>query len=93
MNSAVPVTAAHWINRSTCDLSHVCHDMTVLYFHTVLRKPYLSSVCRQLGVKTPGVHLPRRESPSPVAEQSLAAIRGILAARKASMVASPVVSR
>ena len=47
-------------------------------------KPYLSSVCRQLGVKTPGFHLPRRESPSPVAEQSLAAIRGILAARTAS---------
>jgi len=56
-------------------------------------KPYLSSVCRQLGIKTPGFHLPRRESPSPVAEQSLAAIRGILAARKASTVASAVVSR
>ena len=53
-------------------------------------KPYLSSVCRQLGVKTPGFHLPRRESPSPVAEQSLAAIRGILAARKASTVATNV---
>ncbi|MBP0596295.1 hypothetical protein J8I87_43285 [Paraburkholderia sp. LEh10] len=56
-------------------------------------KPCLSSVCRQLGVKTPGFHVPRRENPSPVAEQSLAAIRRILAAHMASTVASPVVSR
>ncbi|MCP3723962.1 hypothetical protein M3I53_12625 [Paraburkholderia sp. CNPSo 3272] len=27
-------------------------------------KPYLSAVCRQLGVRVPGFPLPRRESPS-----------------------------
>ncbi|MEX3935856.1 hypothetical protein AB4Y32_29375 [Paraburkholderia phymatum] len=56
-------------------------------------KPYLSSVCRQLGVKTPGFHPPRRQTPSAVAEQSLATIRRILAARAASMVGNPVLSR
>jgi hypothetical protein len=56
-------------------------------------KPYLSAVCRQLGVKTPEFHLSRRrESTSPVAEQCLATIRGILAARTALTVARPVVS-
>ncbi|MBP0593538.1 hypothetical protein J8I87_28365 [Paraburkholderia sp. LEh10] len=53
-------------------------------------KPYLSSVCRQIGVKAPGFHLPRRQSPSPVAEQSLATIRRILAVRTAATVANPV---
>ncbi|MFX1676242.1 hypothetical protein PWR63_28970 [Paraburkholderia sp. A2WS-5] len=55
-------------------------------------KPYLSAVCRQLGVKTPEFHLARRESTSPVAEQCLATIRSILAARMALTVARPVVS-
>ncbi|WP_084688184.1 hypothetical protein [Paraburkholderia oxyphila] len=54
-------------------------------------KPYLSSVCRQLGVKTPEFPLPRRQNPSAVAEQSLAAIRSILAARTASTVVRPAV--
>ncbi|CAB3810199.1 hypothetical protein LMG28688_07178 [Paraburkholderia caffeinitolerans] len=54
-------------------------------------KPYLSAVCRQLGVKTPEFRLPQRQNPSAVAEQSLAAIRHILAARTASTVVSPVV--
>jgi hypothetical protein len=56
-------------------------------------KPYLSAVCRQLGVRVPKFPLPQRDSPSPVAEQSLATIRRILAARTALTVASPVVSR
>lgn len=55
-------------------------------------KPYLSTVCRQLGVTVPWFHLPRRESPSPVAEQSLATIRRTLAARTTLTVASPIVS-
>jgi hypothetical protein len=55
-------------------------------------KPYLSAVCRQLGVKAREFHLPRRPTPSPVAEQCLATIRGILAARTALTVARPVVS-
>ncbi|WP_321939711.1 hypothetical protein [Paraburkholderia sp. J8-2] len=54
-------------------------------------KPYLSAVCRQLGVRVPRFHMPLRESP--VAEQSLANIRRILAARIALTVASPTVSR
>ena len=52
------------------------------------RKPYLSDVCRQLGVRVPRLHVPPRENPSPVAEQSLANIRRILAARIALTVAS-----
>ena len=56
-------------------------------------KPYLSAVCRQLRVKTPEFHLPRRQSPSAVAEHSLATIRRILAVRSASIVVTPVVSR
>ncbi|WP_081771913.1 hypothetical protein [Paraburkholderia nodosa] len=55
-------------------------------------KPSLSAVCRQLGVTAARFHLPRRESPSPVAEQSLATIRRILAARAALTVANPIVS-
>jgi hypothetical protein len=49
-------------------------------------KPYLSAVCRHLGVKTPVFSVPHRQTPSPVAEESLAAIRSILGARSASMV-------
>ncbi|WP_245254574.1 hypothetical protein [Paraburkholderia sp. LEh10] len=56
-------------------------------------KPYLSSVCRHLGVRTPSFHTPRRQSPSPVAEQSLATIRRILAAHTASTVARPSLTR
>jgi len=55
-------------------------------------KPWLSAVCRQLGVRVPRFHMPRRESPSAVAEQSLATIRRILAARTALTVTSPIVS-
>ncbi|AUT76446.1 hypothetical protein C2L64_50450 [Paraburkholderia hospita] len=46
-------------------------------------KPYLSIVCRRLGVRTPAFSVPRRQTSSPVAEHSLATIRGILAARTA----------
>jgi hypothetical protein len=52
-------------------------------------KPYLSAVCRCLGVKTPVFPPSHLRSPSPVAEQSLAAIRRILAARPASTVSQP----
>jgi hypothetical protein len=45
-------------------------------------KPYLSAVCRQLGVRIPMLATPRAVEPSSVAEQSLAAIRGILASRQ-----------
>lgn len=56
-------------------------------------KPYLSAVCRQLGVRAPEFPLPPRESPSPVAEQSLATIRRILAARSTLTVANPIGAR
>lgn len=51
--------------------------------------PYLSAVCRQLRVRVPEFRVPRRQNPSPVAEQSLATIRRILAVHNASTVASP----
>jgi hypothetical protein len=44
-------------------------------------KPYLSAVCRQLGVRVPELAVLRRQQSSPIAERSLATIRGILAAR------------
>ncbi|MFM0717638.1 hypothetical protein PQQ73_14980 [Paraburkholderia strydomiana] len=44
-------------------------------------KPYLSAVCRRLGVRIPMLATPRPVAPSAVAEQSLATIRGILASR------------
>ena len=44
-------------------------------------KPYLSAVCRTLGVTAPRFSAPRRINPSAAAEQSLAAIRQILASR------------
>ena len=44
-------------------------------------KPYLSAVCRTLGVRVPALSMPRRQPASPIAEHSLATIRGILAAR------------
>ena len=44
-------------------------------------KPYLSAVCRHMGVKAPAFSMPRRIAPSPIGEQSLATIRGILAGR------------
>nr|WP_243469028.1 hypothetical protein [Paraburkholderia sp. PGU19] len=49
-----------------------------------LGKPYLSMVCRHLGVRTPEFSAPRRQTSNPVAEHSLATIRGILAAWTAS---------
>ncbi|WP_207003796.1 hypothetical protein [Trinickia mobilis] len=47
-------------------------------------KPYLSSVCRQLGVAAPRFSAPHRLAPSAAAEQSLATIRQILASRNAA---------
>lgn len=44
-------------------------------------KPYLSAVCRTLGVAAPPFSATRRLAPSATAEQSLATIRQILAAR------------
>jgi len=44
-------------------------------------KPYLSAVCRRLGVRVPEFPGPRRQTSSPIAEYSLATIRSILAAR------------
>lgn len=44
-------------------------------------KPYLSAVCRTFGVTAPRFSAPRRLAPSATAEQSLATIRQILAAR------------
>lgn len=44
-------------------------------------KPYLSAVCRTLGVTAPRFGALRRITPSAAAEQSLATIRQILASR------------
>nr|WP_225936563.1 hypothetical protein [Caballeronia sp. NK8] len=44
-------------------------------------KPYVSAVCRLLGVQTPDFPVPRRRTPSPIARDSLATIRSILAVR------------
>lgn len=44
-------------------------------------KPYLSAVCRRLGVRVPDLSVPRRQTSSPIAEHSLATIRRILAVR------------
>jgi len=44
-------------------------------------KPYLSSVCRQLGVAAPRFSAPHQLAPSVAAERSLATIRKILASR------------
>lgn len=44
-------------------------------------RPYLSAVCRTLGVTAPQFSALRRLTPSPTAEQSLATIRQILASR------------
>ena len=46
-------------------------------------KPYVSAVCRRLGVRVPEFSMPRQTS-SPIAEHSLATMRSILAARAAS---------
>ncbi|MBT2793525.1 hypothetical protein [Paraburkholderia strydomiana] len=45
-------------------------------------KPYLSTVCRLLGVTAPQFDRPRPRIASATAEQSLATIRQILAARR-----------
>ncbi|AUT74304.1 MULTISPECIES: hypothetical protein [Paraburkholderia] len=47
-------------------------------------KPYLSTVCRCLGVRTPAFSAPLRQTSSLVADHSLATIRSILAARTAT---------
>ena len=44
-------------------------------------KPYLSAVCRHLGVQTPDFSVPRRQTSGSIALHSLATIRSILAAR------------
>jgi len=44
-------------------------------------KPYLSTVCRLLGVTAPQFDRPRPREASATAEQSLATIRQVLAAR------------
>lgn len=51
-------------------------------------KPYLSAVCRRLGVKVPASYVSANHSPSRIGEESLAVIRHILAARS-----SPTVGR
>ena len=48
-------------------------------------KPYLSTVCRRLGVTVPDLSVPRSQTSSPIAEHALATIRGILAARSTPM--------
>ena len=44
-------------------------------------KPYLSAVCRRLGVQTPDFTVSRRQTLSPIAEDLLATMRSILAVR------------
>jgi hypothetical protein len=56
-------------------------------------KPYLSAICRRLGVRTPVFSVPRRQAPSPVAEECLATIRHILAARSAPAVSGAAARR
>lgn len=46
-------------------------------------KPYVSTLCRLLGVTAPPFGVTRRIAPSAAAEQSLAAIRQILASADA----------
>ena len=53
-------------------------------------KPYLSAVCRRLGVRIPGLATPRAIQPSVVGEQSLAAIRGILSGARRPVTGSRV---
>ncbi|WP_233874661.1 hypothetical protein [Paraburkholderia adhaesiva] len=52
-------------------------------------KPYLSAICRRLGVRAPTLAMSRVIEPSPVAERSLCAIRGILASYHASTNSRP----
>jgi hypothetical protein len=51
-------------------------------------KPYLSALCRYLGVRAPAFPPLSRQTPSPVAEEALAAIRSILAAPTSSTIAT-----
>jgi hypothetical protein len=56
-------------------------------------KPYLSAVCRRLGLRIPMLATPRASEPSAVAERSLATIRGILASRYPPAVSRSAVAR
>ena len=47
-------------------------------------KPFLSAVCRNLGVKPPRFTSQRRPTPSATAERSLATIRSILSSKATS---------
>jgi hypothetical protein len=47
-------------------------------------KPYVSRLCKELGVKAPVSPLPRRIPPTAVAEQSLATMKTLLAAKAVS---------
>jgi hypothetical protein len=53
-------------------------------------KPYLSTLCRMLGVTVPQFSAPRRRVASATAEQSLATIRQILASRSGQRPPKPV---
>ena len=53
-------------------------------------KPYLSAVCRTLGVTAPRFSGARRPAPSSTAEQSLATTRQILASRSGRRPSKPV---
>jgi hypothetical protein len=56
-------------------------------------KPYLSAVCRLLGVTAPRFTAPRRPVPSATAEQSLATMRQILASRNGRLPPTPEAMR
>ncbi|MEX3901258.1 MULTISPECIES: hypothetical protein [Paraburkholderia] len=53
-------------------------------------KPYLSTLCRLLGVTAPRFIAPRAQVASVTAEQSLATIRQILASRRSQRSPKPV---
>lgn len=54
-------------------------------------KPFLSSVCRQIGVRPPDFPASNRPAPTATGEEALATIRGILAAQAGR--ASGVIAR
>jgi hypothetical protein len=68
-----------WLRRHVGDAA-----LTLAIQHcTGSHKPYLSAVCRRLGVNTPAFYALRRPPSSPIAEHALASIRRILAVRTA----------